>query len=46
MIEVGKKKKKKERRRRRKIDSIYVKVHISYSSKGQLLYLEVLGKLI
>ena len=41
MVEVDQKKKKK-----RKIDSIYVKVHMSYSSKGQLLYLEVLGKLI
>lgn len=38
MVEVDKKK--------RKIDGIYVKVHMSNSSKGQLLYLEVLGKLI
>lgn len=38
MVEVDKKK--------RKIDGIYVKVNMSNSSKGQLLYLEVLGKLI
>ena len=41
MVEVDQKKMED-----RQIDSIYDKVRMSYSSKGQLLYLEVLGKLI
>ena len=41
MVEVDQKKMED-----RQIDSIYVKVRMSHSSKGQLLYLEVLGKLI